>query len=159
MVEIIAQKENQADELIHQGIELAESGNHAAAHKYFQQAYALHPTGAKVNAWLGYTTAIVENKVGTGMQMCKKAVESGIPDAYFYRNIGKLHLMQKNKRAALGAFATGLVFDKGNKAILKEWKTLGFRRKPFLPFLSRENGLNKFLGKLTWKYAKNKEKK
>lgn len=156
MVEIFSEKNREAETLCQQGIELCDANNHASAHKYFIQAYQLFPTSPKINSWLGYTTGIVENKVGTGMKMCKMAVDSGVPDAMFYRNIGKLYLLQKNKRAALGAFATGLQIDKGNKAILTEWKVLGFRRKPVIPFLSRENKLNIFLGKLTWKYMNKK---
>lgn len=159
MVDILSEKENQADHICQQGIDLCDANNHAAAHKLFQQAYAMHPKSPRINSWLGYTTAIVENKVGTGMQLCKMAVDSDIPDAMFFRNIGKLYLMQKNKRGAIGAFARGLQIDKGNKYILKEWKVLGFRRRPVIPFLPRENKLNIMLGKWSWKYSKKNDKK
>lgn len=157
MVDILSDRENEAEHICQQGIDLCDADNFAAAHKLFQQAYGMYPNSPRINSWLGYTTAIVENKVGTGMQYCKKAVESDIPDAMFFRNIGKLYLMQRNKRSAIGAFARGLQIDKGNKYILKEWKVLGFRRKPIIPFLPRENALNKLLGKWTWKMSKNKK--
>ena len=156
MVDILSEKENDADKMCQQGIELCDEENYAGAHKFFQKAYSIHPSSAKINSWLGFTTAIVENKVGTGLQMCKKAVDSDIPDAMFFRNIGRLYLLQRNKRAAVGAFARGLQIDKGNRAILKEWKALGFRRKPVIGFLARDNKLNVMLGKLTWKLAKGK---
>lgn len=160
MVDILSDKENQAESICQQGIDLCDNENNfAAAHKLFQKAYSMYPNSPRINSWLGYTTAIVENKVGGGLQLCKKAIESDVPDAMFYRNIGKLYLLQKNKRSAIGAFAKGLQIDKGNRYILKEWKVLGFRRKPIIPFLSRDNALNKFLGKLTWKVANKNEKK
>jgi tetratricopeptide (TPR) repeat protein len=151
MVDILSEKENQAESVCQQGIELCETENYAAAHKLFQQAYAVYPNSPRITSWLGYTTAIVENKVASGIQLCKKAIDSDVPDAMFYRNLGKLYLLQKNKRSAIGAFAKGLQIDKGNKYIMREWKVMGFRRKPVIPFLSRENKLNIFLGKLTYK--------
>ena len=154
MVTILSDKENQAENICQQGIDLCETDKYSEAHKLFQKAYDMYPTSPKINSWLGYTTAIVENKVGTGMQFCKKAIDSDVPDALFYRNIGKLFLLQKNKRSAMGAFAKGLQIDKGNKYILKEWKALGFRRKPVIGFLSRDHFLNKLLGKWTYKNKK-----
>ncbi|MCC7459727.1 MAG: hypothetical protein IT286_00360 [Proteobacteria bacterium] len=159
MVTILSDKENQAENICQQGIDLCEVDNYSAAHKLFQQAYNMFPGSPRINSWLGLTIGVVENKVGAGMQHCKKAIESDVPDAFFYRNIGKLFLLQKNKRSAIGAFAKGLQIDKGNKYILREWKTLGFRRKPVIGFLSRENKLNILLGKWTWKMAQSKNKK
>lgn len=157
-MEILSEKENQADHICQQGIELCEADKYAEAHKLFQQAYTMSQS-PRIISWLGYTTAIVENKVATGIQLCKKAIDSDVPDALFYRNIGKLYLMQKNKRGAIGAFAKGLQIDKGNRSILKEWKVLGFRRRPFFPFLSREHKLNIIIGKFTWKQALKKQQK
>jgi len=157
MVEILSDKENKAESICQQGIELCETENWPAAHKLFQQAYAMYPTSPKINSWLGLTTALVENKVAAGLQMCKKAVDSDVPDALFYRNMGKVYLFKKDKRSAIGVFAKGLQIDKGNKYILKEWKVLGFRRKPVIPFLSRDNKLNIILGKWTWKSANKKK--
>jgi tetratricopeptide (TPR) repeat protein len=157
MVTIMSEKENEAERICQQGIDLCDvenAQNLAAAHKLFQKAYEMFPASPRINSWLGYTTALVENKVGTGMQFCKKAIESDVPDALFYRNMGKLYLLQKNKRSAIGTFAKGLQIEKGNKYILKEWKVLGFRRRPVIGFLSREHPLNKLLGR--WTYKNNK---
>lgn len=159
MVEILSAKENEADHICQQGIDLCDTEEYKEAHKLFQKAYEMYPTSPKIMSWLGYTSALVENKVASGVQLCKKAIDSDIPDAMFYRNIGKLYLMQKNKRAAIGAFSKGLQIDKGNRYILKEWKVLGFRRTPFLKFLPREHGLNKFFGRLTWNMAQKKAQK
>ena len=157
MVEILSAKENEADHICQQGIDLCDTNEYAQAHKLFQQALAMYPQSPRINSWLGYTTAIVENKVATGIQLCKKAIDSDVPDAMFYRNIGKLYLMQKNKRGAIGAFAKGLQIDKGNNYILKEWKVLGFRRSPLIKFLGRDHPINKFFGKITWKMAQKKK--
>ena len=151
MVDILSDQQRQAEQLCNQGIDLAEAEKDLeGAHRIFLQAYQMDPSSAKINSWLGYTTAIVERKVQKGLDYCRKAIESHIPDAYFYRNIGKCYLLQNNKRGAIGAFAKGLQIDKGNRQILNEWKALGFRRKVPLRFLDRGHWLNKKIGKFTW---------
>jgi hypothetical protein len=95
----------------------------------------------------------VERKVQKGIELCRRAVEGEVPDALFYRNLGKAYLLLNNKRAAIGAFAKGLQLDKGNRPILNEWKNLGFRRRVMFSFLERDHPLNKWIGKFTWYLA------
>jgi len=155
MVEIFGEQQREADALCNQGIDLCEvDKNFPAAHELFMRAYETDPHSAKIQSWLGYTTGIVEKKVAKGMELCRKAIDSNIPDATFFRNMGKLYLLQNNKRAAIGAFSKGLQIDKTNRQILSEWKQLGFRRKPFFGFLSRDNWFNKKIGMMTWKSKK-----
>jgi hypothetical protein len=50
-----------------------------------------------------------------------------------------------------GAFKRGLQVDRSNKKIHDAWKAnLGWRRDPAIPFLSRDNALNKIIGKYTY---------
>jgi len=150
MVDILSDAQREAEQICNRGIEAAEEADLPGAHKLFQQAFEKDPASAKVLSWYGFTTGMVDRKVQKGMEYCRKAIESQIPDALFYRNIGVLYLQQHNKRAAIGAFAKGLQIDKGNRAILKEWKALGFRRKQLVSFLDRDHWLNKTIGKFTW---------
>jgi len=155
-VEILGDVHQEALALCRRAIEMMEHGNEEdqTAHKLLEQAYEKFPNNAKINSWLGYSYGKTLDKVARGMEHCKKAVNSGEPDPLFFRNLGKLYLLQRNKKAAIGAFAKGLQIDKTNASILREWKTLGFRRKPFFSFLSRDHILNKTIGKITWKNSK-----
>lgn len=158
MVEILSDKQREADLLVQRGIELLEDEkNPQEAHQIFMRAYEMDPSSARAASWVGLTYALVERKVVKGLEFCHKAIQSNIPDVMFFRNIGKVYLQQNNKRAAIGAFAKGLQIDKTNKYIMNEWKALGFRRKPFLGFLDRSHFLNVFVGKLTWKYTHSKK--
>lgn len=150
MVEILSDQQRRAEQICIEGIDLCEESDFEGAHKLFLQAYQLDSTSPKINSWLGYTTALVERKVQKALDYCRKAIEGEVPDALFYRNLGKVYLLQNNKRAAIGAFARGLQIDKGNRHILNEWKVLGFRRRVLFSFLDRSNPLNKYVGKLTW---------
>jgi len=160
-MEILGEIHKEALALCDRAIEMMEHGNHEeqTAHKLLEQAYEKFPNNAKINSWLGFSYGTTLDKVARGIDHCKRAVDSGEPDPYFFRNMGKLYLLQRNKKAAIGAFAKGLQIDKTNAPILREWKVLGFRRKPFLSFLSRDHFLNKNIGKLTWKYSKHNAKK
>jgi tetratricopeptide (TPR) repeat protein len=159
MVEILSDQQRQADHICVEGIDLCEENDFEGAHKLFLKAYEMDPTSPRINSWLGYTTAIVERKVQKGLEYCRKAVEGEVPDALFYRNIGKVYLLLNNKRGAIGAFAKGLKIDDRNRHILNEWKTLGFRRRVPFPFLDRSHPLNKYIGKLTWRISHRGTKK
>jgi len=158
MVEIMSDQEREAENIANQGIELYEDRQLDEAHQMFKKAYSLDPNSAKINSFYGITLAFVEDKVQKGLELCKKAINSGIPDPLFYRNIGKLYIKLNNKRLAVSAFYKGLSIDKGNRKIYDEFKALGIRRKPFLSFLPRSNVVNKYLGLLTFKLSKDKNK-
>ncbi len=150
MVQIHSEQTRQADQICQQGIDLCEQQNFLEAHKLFQKAFELDPQSARAMSWLGYTTAVVERKVQKALDLCRKAIDSHIPDVFFFRNIGKVYLLANNKRAAIGAFAKGLQIDKTNRDILNEWKVLGFRRRVVISFLDRSHWVNKNIGKFTW---------
>ncbi len=156
MVDILTDQQREAEQICNRGIESAQEKDLPEAHKLFLEAYEMDPTNPKILSWYGYTTAIVERKVQRALDLCRKAIESNIPDAMFYRNIGVVYLQLKNKRAAIGAFAKGLQIDKSNRAILDEWKPLGFRRRVAVASLDRDHWLNKTIGKLTWRLTHRK---
>ncbi len=158
-MEILSDQQREAEQICLQGIELCDEGDIAEAHKLFLKAYEKDATSPKIQSWLGYTTGLVEKKVARGLELCRKAVDSNVPDVMFFRNIGKLYLLMSNKRAAIGAFSKGLQIDKGNRSILAEWKLLGFRRKPLFSFLDRSHWANKYAGKLTWRFIHRKDGK
>jgi tetratricopeptide (TPR) repeat protein len=150
MVDILSDEQRRAEQICLEGIDLCEEKDLEGAHKLFLEAYKLDPSSPKINSWLGYTTGLVENRIQKALEYCRKAVEGEVPDPLFYRNLGKIYLLQNNKRSAIGAFAKGLQLDDRNRPILNEWKTLGFRRKVTFPFLERDHPLNKHVGKFTW---------
>jgi tetratricopeptide (TPR) repeat protein len=150
MVEILSDEQRRAEQICLEGIDLCEENELEGAHKLFQEAYRIDPGSPKINSWLGYTTALVERRIQKALDYCRKSMEGEVPDALFYRNIGKVYLLQNNKRSAIGAFAKGLQIDSENRKILNEWKTLGFRRRVWFSFLDRSHPLNKYTGKLTW---------
>lgn len=150
MPEFLTDQQRKAEEICNQGIDCADEGDWEGAHRQFVQAYQLDPEGAKVCAWLGLTLAVVEKKVQKGLDFCGKGVASGIPDAMFYRNLGKIYLLLNNRRAAFAAFMKGLSIDKTNRHIMREWRSMGIRRKAIVGVLDRSHPINVWLGRVTW---------
>ncbi len=66
----------------------------------------------------------------------------------FNLNLGRAHLAIGEKEEAIKAFKLGLRADPENKELLGELKKLGVRKSPPVPFLKRNNPINKYLGML-----------
>jgi tetratricopeptide (TPR) repeat protein len=114
-------------------------------------------------SYYGCLTAVVENNPTKGINICEDAIRTldttmpfGSEFFYpvFYLNLGRAYLKGNRKKDALRAFQEGLKNDPGNHDILSEMKKIGTRKKPPLPFLSRSNPLNKYIGMLLYASSK-----
>lgn len=138
-------------------------GNNKQALKILKEALMEYPEDQFVRSYYGYLTATVEKRYDEGIKICKKALENlgpiVSPDqrfiyTMFYLNLGRAYLAGGEKKLAIEAFNNGLRVDKSNHDLLWELKKLGTRKKPPISFLSRNNLLNKYLGKLQSKLKK-----
>ncbi len=131
--------------------------NHKQALKILQDALAEAPEDPFVLSYYGYLRAVVDKKYAEGIKICQRALKKlGTPVtpeekslyASFYLNLGRAYLAGGEKKSSIDAFINGLKFDKSDHDLLWELRKLGVRKGPPIPFLSRNNPLNKFLGKL-----------
>ncbi len=92
-----------------------------------------------------------------GINLCREAIrrlEEQMPlgaryfRPAFYLNLGRAHLAARDKAEALKAFTAGLDADPGYGELLWEVGKLGRRKRPVVPFLKRDNPINKYLGLL-----------
>lgn len=151
MVEIRTELHGEVDRLTETGVQAMEANQLKDAHRLFREAYEKNPNDPKAQSYYGYTLALVEDKVHKGIELCMKAINSAEPDPNFFLNIGLLYLKLNRRREAVGAFKRGLQIDRSNRKIHDVWKEkLGWRRPPAIPFLARENFLNKLIGKMTF---------
>jgi Tfp pilus assembly protein PilF len=65
-----------------------------------------------------------------------------------YLNLGRACAAAGRKKEAVDAYTKGLKHDKSHPELRKEMKALGIRKQPPVPFLSRSNPINKYLGKV-----------
>lgn len=86
-----------------------------------------------------------------GMDMCRQAASAERHDGDVFYNLAQAELKRGNRRAAVVAMHKGLELDSTHTDLHRMRNEIGFRRSSTLSFLGRDNFLNKFLGKLTYK--------
>lgn len=125
-----------------------------------RQAVANYPSDPFFLSYLGYLTAQVERRGKEGYTFCENAISlmrktiSEDKEVFYpilYLNLGRAYVLGGKKPEAIKAFKDGLKYDARNGDIRWELARLGIRRPPVLPFLSRSNPINKYLGKLRYK--------
>jgi hypothetical protein len=83
-----------------------------------------------------------------GLVFCRKAVETESFDPDLWRNLGRVAHALGRRREAHRALHCGLRQEPGHRGIRQDLARLGSRRLPFFTFLTRQNPVNVFLGKL-----------
>jgi tetratricopeptide (TPR) repeat protein len=109
------------------------------------------PSDPLLLSFNGFLIASIEKKYANGIRICENAIKkldsSSRDKGSLYLNLGKAYVAANRKTEAVGAFKKGLDADPENRDIQWEFKKLGTRRKPALPFLKRSNPINKYLGR------------
>ncbi|MBI5025134.1 MAG: tetratricopeptide repeat protein [Nitrospirae bacterium] len=135
-----------AEEFYSKGISFLRKGNTLNALAQFQKAFEIEPQNPKYQSFFALCSAIERGTVNEAIVSCKKAIgrEPETPELYF--NLGKVYLKANKMGEAIEAFRQGLKLNANNKEISAILDTLGTRKRPILPFLSRDNFINKYLG-------------
>ncbi|RII30830.1 MAG: hypothetical protein CXR30_03195 [Geobacter sp.] len=96
-------------------------------------------------SYLGFCISKERGHVTRGLELCNKAIahEENNPVHYLY--LGKVYLVAGDKTLALQALRQGMSHG-GGHGIEELLASIGTRKPPVIPFLSRDNPLNKFLG-------------
>jgi len=89
-----------------------------------------------------------------GIELCRSASASECFDGDVFYNLARAELELNHRRQAVLALRRGLSFDSTHPDLLRLRKRLGVRRGLVIPFLGRDNILNKLLGKLTYQHLK-----
>lgn len=119
------------------------------------QAVLHYPDNALILSYYGCLQAIVDKKYRSGIEHCRKglalfkagdAYTAGLVYPILYLNLGRAYVAARRKKDAIEALNKGLHYDKGNRVLKKELLLLGVRKKPVVPFLSRSNPINKYIG-------------
>ena len=140
-----------ARELVERGVELCREGNwkegvaHLAAVAGTDQREIELPS--YYYGYLGYGVVRTQRRVKEGVALCKKAVKLGYADVENHLNLARTYWFLKKRRAAVDALETGLRIDPRHAGLRALREEMGFRRTPVIPFLSRDNLLNRILGR------------
>lgn len=81
------------------------------------------------------------------IELCKEAVKMDIAEPQYYINLAEVCQRAGIKSWAVKAIQMGLnKADKNSHLLQREMKKFGLRKSPPIPFLSRSNPINKFIG-------------
>jgi tetratricopeptide (TPR) repeat protein len=118
-----------------------------AAHQAFGRAHRRDPRQPRAASWYGVTLVLVERNSALGASLCEQAVRPG-PDPELLLNLARIHLALNSRERAVRALQRGLQAAPDDPRLLAAQESLGTRREPVLPLLSRGHPLNRLLGRL-----------
>lgn len=99
-------------------------------------------------SFLGYGIARYQKQVKEGLRLCQHAVKVQFYHPDCHLNLARVQVLAKNRKGAVHAIAQGLALDPKNAGLRGLQNEIGVRRRPVLGFLSRNNPVNRTLGKL-----------
>jgi tetratricopeptide (TPR) repeat protein len=133
------------------------NGQRKQAYSVLLEASDLYPDHPVILSYCGWLQAVIDRRYKSGIFACRKAFvvfkstnphTMGVVYPILYLNLGRTFLAAGMKKEAVENFNKGLKHDKYHIELKKEMQLLGTREKPPVPFLSRSNPVNKYIGKM-----------
>ena len=101
-----------------------------------------------VYSFFGYGVARYQGNTREGIKLCEHALKIQYYEADNHWNLARIQAFSGDRLAAFQTISRGLKLDPGHEGLIGSQKEIGVRRKPMLGFLSRDNPLNIWLGRL-----------
>ena len=86
----------------------------------------------------------------SGLNLCRHAASMETLQSGVFLNLAIAELKLRHRKRACSAIRLGLGLDPRHAGLLKLRSRIGVRRTPCLMFLSRNNLLNRWLGRMTY---------
>jgi tetratricopeptide (TPR) repeat protein len=134
------------EELFRLGTEALDAKDYAAAHRYLHAALERERSANNLSQY-ALALAAHTRKIDESIILCQEAVKKEPKNSEHFLRLGTVYLVAGKKKEAIRIFRLGLRMGR-NPTITRWLQVLGDRKKPLIPFLSRTNPLNKYLGKL-----------
>lgn len=137
------------EELFEMGTEALHEKRYSDAVRYLQAAV----DGERSPEYLSQLALAVAHErrdIKAAVALCQEAIRMDPRNPELFLRLGIVYLIADNRRDAIRIFRLGLRAGK-SPAISRWLQILGHRQPPVLPFLSRSNAVNRYLGKLRGK--------
>ena len=147
--------ETPIEDRIRQAIELTKDEKYEAALELFEANLAAVNGGTQQQkrlaayafSFYGLCIAKVLRRYAQAVQCCEISLKHNMLDPVHHHNLALVYLERGERGKAVETLNAGLRLDPRNRAIHRVWDEIGRRRPPVIPFLSRDNPLNIWLGK------------
>lgn len=144
----------EATALFEEGLARYREGDAAAAHALFERAHRRAPFEARFMSWYGLTLVLVERNSNLGILYCDQALRVAGPEPELLLNQARSHLALGQRDRAVRSIVRGLAAAPLDPSLHAAQASMGWRRRPVLPFLGRANVLNRWLGRLRHRWAR-----
>ncbi|MBI5599910.1 MAG: hypothetical protein HY890_09305 [Deltaproteobacteria bacterium] len=136
----------EAKEDFKKGLRSLKKGDMEEAVRAFEKAYRADKENPAFMYYYGMASALKWGKIGTGLELCTKAIKKEFFKAEYYLNLGHVYLASGNKKGAVTVIKKGLRFEPENENLHEMLISLGARKRQIIPLLGRSNPINKYLG-------------
>jgi len=133
-----------AMELFKEGLNALSEDEPLKALSCFEKAYEIKAIPI-IKSYLAYSIARERGQVSKAIALCEEAIHEEKENALHYLNLGRVYLVMGDRTKAIQAFRAGLRKER-HPDIIAELNRIGIRKLIVIPFLNRENPLNKYLG-------------
>ncbi len=136
------------------GLASLRTSNFTEAFEAFRTAHQEDPLNPHHLSYYGLTLALEDGNVDQGIVLCRQAVRLTPFEPEFYLNLSRVYMKAGRRKQALETLREGLALNLKSKLLKSELARIDARRKPFFSFLSRDNILNRIIGKITYQFHK-----
>ena len=119
----------------------------------FRAVFKNNPENPLYLSYYGLIIAVAEDSLQDGLTFCQAAIQREPYLADLYLNLSRIYQYAHQRQKALEALVQGMTYDR-SQTLFREMRRMGVRRKPFFHTLSRDNPINIWMGKLTYRIKK-----
>ena len=138
--------EEEYNKAMARGIMLLKKGHTVDAVFIFEEIIEKVGKNSAAYSLLGLSMAKAKVEIKKAERYCIEAIKMQPSKADYYNNLAELYLVIRKRNKAVMVLEKGAKICKNKKPLLDKWRRLGMRKSPPLPFLSRSNPVNKYLG-------------
>jgi len=135
---------NESEKLFKKGVEAVKNQDSVSALAFFEKATELDNI-PKNRSYLAFCIAKERGQFKKAISLCEEAMREEPGNSLHYLNLGRVYTAADQKNEAMRIYREGLKIE-DNKQIEDELRRLGVRKEPPLPYLKRDNPINKYIG-------------
>jgi tetratricopeptide (TPR) repeat protein len=137
-----------------EGIELLKGGYSKNALPHLRRSVEIESSNPYYLSFLGVAISRGEKKWSEAVRLCETALQLKRKELQLHLNLAEVYASAGRRESAIYTLDRALENFGPNVRLMKARSRVEKRRQPILPFLQRENRLNKELGKLRHRASK-----
>jgi Flp pilus assembly protein TadD len=148
----------EAFEEFKQGVECLRNEYARKALRHFLKVVEFDKHNPFYLSYLGVALAAAQEKWDEAEEICRSALRMKRTQPELYLNLAQVYHLAGKRREELDTLEEGLRFTKQDRRVAAALRRFAMRRPAVLPFLARENVVNRGLGRLRHRVLKSARK-